>query len=326
MLLAPSETNPASWRVFFSRSVSESSSQTIRIRAPSGTFNVKRERVLLSPVVSRVCVRRLIPRTLHFCVPVLGLTQICHHLLSESSHRLGASLTQAAADRAGPWICRDWAETVTKRTPKKRFEASEATRVISKELNFSDFSLARISSIVLRTIFSSSIPKTVVLISPARQKKVHPAWRISRSNPDLSRSLTNLQPGTLHSLSHPFSQERCIVLLQLALAVGRPAKSYGCGQRRFFPDVALHLIQLAVCCLQEGFNRFAVLRIGSHPNACGKWRLLTIRCKPIANARRDKLCGCGRCLGQHDGKLVAPVSRGCIDSPTKQTEHLADAA
>jgi len=116
------------------RSVSESSSQTIRIRAPSGTFNVKRERVLLSPVVSRVCVRRLIPRTLHFCVPVLGLTQICHHLLSESSHRLGASLAQAAADRAGPWICRDWAETVTERTPKKRFEASEAIRVLSKEL------------------------------------------------------------------------------------------------------------------------------------------------------------------------------------------------
>src|SRR6267378_3308203 len=241
MLLAPSETNPASWRAVFSRSVSESSSQTIRIRAPSGTFNVKRERVLLSPVVSRVCVRRLIPRTLHFCVPVLGLTQICHHLLSESSHRLGASLTQAAADRAGPWICRDWAETVTKRTPKKRFEASEATRVISKELNFSDFSLARISSIVLRTIFSSSIPNTVALISPARQKKVHPASRISRSNPRLSRSLTNLQPGTVHSLSNrtasgksvpslismvpvfivsdmgsPQRPQRCIVLQQLA--------------------------------------------------------------------------------------------------------------
>src|SRR5467141_522072 len=246
MLLAPSETNPASWRVVFSRSVSESSSQTIRIRAPSGTFNIKPERVVLSPVVSRVRVRRLIPRTLHFCVPVLGLTQICHHLLSESSHRLGASLTQAAADRAGPWICRDWAETVTKRTPKKRFEASEATRVISKELNFSDFSLARISSIVLRTIFSSSIPKTVALISPARQKKVHPASRISRSNPRLSRSLTSLQPGTLHSLSNrtasgksvpslirmvpvlivfgtlgsPQRPQWWIVLPQLALAVG----------------------------------------------------------------------------------------------------------
>src|SRR5467141_1224268 len=59
MSFAHSETNPAFWRMVFSRSVSESSSQTIRIRAPSGTFNVKRERVLLSPVVSRVCVRRL---------------------------------------------------------------------------------------------------------------------------------------------------------------------------------------------------------------------------------------------------------------------------
>jgi hypothetical protein len=83
-------------------------------------------------------------------------------------------LVQAAANRAGPWICCDWAETVTQSTPKKRFEASEATRVISKELNFSNFSLARISAIVLRTIFSSSTPKTVALISPARQKKVHP--------------------------------------------------------------------------------------------------------------------------------------------------------
>src|SRR5207253_7793313 len=103
-------------------------------------------------------------------------------------------------------------------------------------------------------------------------------------------------------------------------------KSYGCGQRRFFRTATLHSVQLPVCCFEEGFNRFAVLRIGRHSNACGKWRPLTIRCKPIANARRDKPCGPGVCLGQHDGKLVAPVSRGCVDSPTKQTEHLADAA
>src|SRR5438067_8115398 len=95
--------------------------------------------------------------------------------------------------------------------------------------------------------------------------------------------------------------------------------------RRFLTTATLHSVQLAVCCLQEGFNRFAVLRIGSHPNACGKWRLLTIRCKTIANARGDKPCGSGGCLGQHDGKLVAPVSRGCIDSPTKSTEHIVDA-
>src|SRR5216684_3430176 len=100
MLLAPSETNPASWRVVFSRSVSESSSQTIRIRAPSGTFNVKRERVLLSPVVSRVCVRRLIPRTLHFCVPVLGLTQICHHCFTRQFPSLG-NLFVSSGSRSG---------------------------------------------------------------------------------------------------------------------------------------------------------------------------------------------------------------------------------
>src|SRR6266436_465753 len=105
-----------------------------------------------------------------------------------------------------------------------------------------------------------------------------------------------------------------------------PVKSYGCGQRRFFRTATLHSVQLAVCCFEEGLNRFAVLRKGSHSDACGKRWLLTIRCKPIANARRDTLCGPGGCLGQHDGKLVAPVSRGCIDSPTKQTEHLAEAA
>src|SRR2546426_8129361 len=101
MLFAHSDTNPAFWRMVFSRSVSESSSQTIRIRAPSGTFNIKPERVLLSPVVSRVRVRRLIPRTLHFCVPVLGLTRSVTIAFRDSSHRLAASLIQAAADRAG---------------------------------------------------------------------------------------------------------------------------------------------------------------------------------------------------------------------------------
>src|SRR2546430_6310415 len=116
------------------------------------------------------------------------------------------------------------------------------------------------------------------------------------------------------------------VLQQLALAVGRPLKSYGCGQRRFFRTATLHSVQLPVCCFEEGFNRFAVLRKGSHSNACGKCRLLTIPCKPIANARRDKPCGRGGRLRQHHSKLVAPVSRGCVDSPTKQTEHLADAA
>src|SRR2546429_1741500 len=65
MLFAHSETIPAFWRMLFSRSVSESSSQTIRIRAPSGTFNVKLERVLLSPVISRVRARRIIPHILH---------------------------------------------------------------------------------------------------------------------------------------------------------------------------------------------------------------------------------------------------------------------
>src|SRR2546421_10931348 len=78
MLFAHSETIPAFWRMLFSRSVSESSSQTIRIRAPSGTFNVKLDRVLLSPVISRVRARRIIPRTLHSWAPVHGLTHIFH--------------------------------------------------------------------------------------------------------------------------------------------------------------------------------------------------------------------------------------------------------
>src|SRR5260370_38514204 len=100
--LAHSDTNPAFWRMVFSRSVSESSSQTIRIRTPSGTFNVKPERVLLSPVVSRVRVRRLIPRTLHFCVPVLGLTQICHHCFPRQFPSLGSLFGSSGSRSSRP--------------------------------------------------------------------------------------------------------------------------------------------------------------------------------------------------------------------------------
>ena len=73
--------------------------------------------------------------------------------------------------------------------------------MISKELNFSDFSLAR--------IFLDCPADHLFFVNTedsrsdfTRQKKVPPASRISRSNPHLSRSLTNLQPGTLHSLSN----------------------------------------------------------------------------------------------------------------------------
>src|SRR6267378_5268352 len=107
MLLVHSETIPAFWRVVFSRSVSESSSLTIRIRAPSGTFNVKRERVLLSPVDSRVCVRRLMPRTLHSCVPVLGLTQICHHCFPRKFPSLG-NLFVSSGSRSGRALDMSW--------------------------------------------------------------------------------------------------------------------------------------------------------------------------------------------------------------------------
>src|SRR6266699_468612 len=68
MLFAHSVTNPCSCRIFFSRSVSELSSQTIRIRAPSGILNGEPGRVLLSPVLSLVLVIKLIARLLHFYV------------------------------------------------------------------------------------------------------------------------------------------------------------------------------------------------------------------------------------------------------------------
>lgn len=93
------------------------------------------------------------------------------------------------------WICRGWAETVTWRIPKKRFEANEVTRTISKELNFSHSRFARIRSIARRTIFSPSIPKTVAFVSYARQKKVHLASWIFRPNPYPPRLVTYLQPG-----------------------------------------------------------------------------------------------------------------------------------
>src|SRR5437899_2858250 len=47
-LFANSETNPACRRMVFSRSVSESLSQTIRIRAPSGTSQLIAPTVLIA--------------------------------------------------------------------------------------------------------------------------------------------------------------------------------------------------------------------------------------------------------------------------------------
>src|SRR6266478_1635696 len=79
MLFAHSETNPASRRMTFNRSVSELSSQTIRNRAPSGTFNGEPDQVLLSTFLSRVCVLRLMVHLLHFYVPVLGPTPLRPH-------------------------------------------------------------------------------------------------------------------------------------------------------------------------------------------------------------------------------------------------------
>src|SRR3977135_800882 len=79
MLFAHSETNPASCRITFNLSVSELSSQTIRNRAPSGTFNGEPDQVLLSTFLSRVCVLRLIVRLLHFYISVLGPTPLRAH-------------------------------------------------------------------------------------------------------------------------------------------------------------------------------------------------------------------------------------------------------
>jgi hypothetical protein len=99
------------------------------------------------------------------------------------------------------WMSLDWAETVMERTPRKRFDVTEVPRVISKELNFSDLSLAKISWVALRTIFSSSIPKTVVLISRPMEKKVQCAPSMFRASVERSRFLTTLHPGKKTSLS-----------------------------------------------------------------------------------------------------------------------------
>src|SRR2546429_135102 len=83
----------------------------------------------------------------------------------------------------------DWAETVRERTPRKRSDVTEVTRVISKELNFSDLSLAKISLVALTTIFFSSIPKTVVLISRPMRKEVQFALSMFRASVERSRFL-----------------------------------------------------------------------------------------------------------------------------------------
>jgi hypothetical protein len=74
--------------------------------------------------------------------------------------------------------------------------------VISKELNFPDFRFAKIRLTALRTVFWLSKPNTVAPISPAIQKKVHPASLIFRPNPYPSRFLTNRQPVAHGSLSN----------------------------------------------------------------------------------------------------------------------------
>jgi hypothetical protein len=45
--------------------------------------------------------------------------------------------------------------------PGKRFEVSEATRMISRQLNSADPGFAKICSTALLSVFCSSIPKTV---------------------------------------------------------------------------------------------------------------------------------------------------------------------
>src|SRR5437773_4682275 len=64
----------------------------------------------------------------------------------------------------------------------------------------------------------------------------------------------------------------------------------------------------------------------SHSDACGKSRLLTVRCYPLADTRGNKRCGTGGRLGQDDSKLIATISRGRVNRPAKQTEHSANAA
>src|SRR6516165_2046621 len=54
----------------------------------------------------------------------------------------------------------------------------------------------------LRVVFSKSEPTAFALTPPAMKKKVHPASRIFRSSPRLSRFLTSLQPFEYGSLSN----------------------------------------------------------------------------------------------------------------------------
>src|SRR2546430_6620074 len=46
----------------------------------------------------------------------------------------------------------------------------------------------------------------------------------------------------------------------------------------------------------------------------------------LPDARGNKRCGTGGCLGEDDSKLIATISRGRINRPAKQTEHSAKAA
>ena|SRR5437899_2424727 len=86
--------------------------------------------------------------------------------------------------------------------------------------------------------------------------------------------------GSQPSLMHR-PEEVALNAVHRRSPLGEPArllKSYGCGQtKKVFRAAGLHTVQLAVCCLQEGFDGFAVLRIGDHTHAHGKRRRLSIR-------------------------------------------------
>src|SRR5437879_861420 len=88
-------------------------------------------------------------------------------------------------------------------------------------------------------------------------------------------------------------------------------------------NATLDPVQLAVSCPEEVFDRLAALGIIRHADAYRKWGLLVVPYQLFANATRDDSCGCGVCLRQDDSKLIAAISRCCIDGSAIAAEHIS---
>src|SRR5579859_2519986 len=99
--------------------------------------------------------------------------------------------------------------------------------------------------------------------------------------------------------------------------------SRGC---RFSAGAALHLVKVAICGGEEGFDGFAVLRADGDPDACGQGWLFSIFDESIGDSLRHLQARIALGFGENESELVAAVAGGGIDATAIDPEHPRQAA